>query len=395
MDPSKEFDELFQKMQHIDRSNDARRNSLLKLQDKVGREKRYVTPIFISIAMVAVACFLIFSLVNTENSSNYLGAKNTDDDKNKAAVQAVLESEFTIPNEEYLLIVKNIDKKMTEIGSSTPEANEVNGIEESGVSDEWRAYEDLVKKTYGPYFMDYAYETLIPNAIAFRYHYGYLGFDENIRYETKVRDIQVTQSENESSPKNYDFTAQVEYTNNAGEVSQHEVKGMAILSEPGKIGEFAIRDDTGLEEKISMDTEDNVNEKLFELSSLEEQAYINFLKDLDLKRLSGLEPISIAKLYIYAGYNQDFKIQYALYTDRKDRIQWSKEEDENFPDSDRATEKQVLIQFKNFEKGTFVKTSDYEGYIEFEAGEGSEVKSIFQMIQNEDGIWQVAFMPIQ
>ncbi|MGB2993730.1 MAG: hypothetical protein WBB47_13950 [Paenisporosarcina sp.] len=385
MDPSKEFDELFQKMQHIDRSNDARRNSLLKLQDKVGRKKRYVAPIFISIAMVAVACFLFFSLVKTENPSNHLAAEIADEDKNKEAVRAVLESELTVPNEEYNLIVQNIDKKM----------DEISGGEIPSDSAEFQAYQDLVKKTYGPYFMDYAYDKLITNSIAFRYHYGFFGYEEFVRYEMKVSDIQVTKSENESSPKNYDFTAQVEYTDNDGKVTQHEVKGMAILSEPGKIGKFEIHDDTGLEEKISVDQQDNVNEKLFELSSLEEQAYNNFLEDLDLKHLSGLEPISIAKLYIYAGYNRDSKIQYALYTDRKDRIQWSKEEDENFPDSDRATEKQVLIQFKNFEKGTFVKTSDYEGYIEFEAGEGSEVKSVFQMIQNEDGIWQVAFMPIQ
>lgn len=173
--------------------------------------------------------------------------------KNQEAVRAVLKSEFTVPNEEYVLIVKNIDKKMTEIGSNSPEANEVNGVEESGVSDEWRAYEDLVKKMYGPYFMDYAYDTLINRVIAFRYHYGYLGFDEDVRYEMKVSDIQVTKSENKNTPKHYDFTAQVEYTNNAGEVSQHEVKGMTILSEPGKIGKFEIRDDAGLGEKVSVD----------------------------------------------------------------------------------------------------------------------------------------------
>ena len=65
----------------------------------------------------------------------------------------------------------------------------------------------------------------------------------------KVSDIQVTKSENKNTPKFYDFTAQVEYTNNAGEVSHHEVKGTAILSEPGKIGKFEIRNDGGLGEK--------------------------------------------------------------------------------------------------------------------------------------------------
>ena len=69
----------------------------------------------------------------------------------------------------------------------------------------------------------------------------------------KISDIQVTQSENESSPKNYDFTAQVDYTNNAGKVSQHVIKGMAILSEPGKIGKYVLHEDGGLRGKIDED----------------------------------------------------------------------------------------------------------------------------------------------
>ncbi|MFF2755545.1 hypothetical protein ACFVR1_17650 [Psychrobacillus sp. NPDC058041] len=198
------------------------------------------------------SCFL-FVGCSEKNSEHQEEVDVSLEDKNREAVQAVLESEFTVPNKEYLVIVKNIDKKMTEIGSHTPEANEVNGVEESGVSDEWRAYEDLVKKMYGPYFMDYAFDKLISNAIAFNYHYGYLGFGENVRYEMTVSNIQVTKSENNNTPKFYDFTAQVEYTSNAGEVSQHEVKGVAILSEPGKIGKFEIRDDGGLRKKVSVD----------------------------------------------------------------------------------------------------------------------------------------------
>ncbi|MFC6039005.1 hypothetical protein ACFPYN_05995 [Paenisporosarcina macmurdoensis] len=171
---------------------------------------------------------------------------------NQQTVRTVLESEFTVPNEEYLLIVKNIDKKMTEIRQSSPEVGFL--LEDSP---EWLAYEDLVKRTYGTYFMDYAYDTLISNSIAFRYHYGYLGYDENDRYAMKISDIQVTQSENESSPKNYDFTAQVDYTNNAGKVSQHVIKGMAILSEPGKIGKYVLREDGGLRDKIDEDRGNN------------------------------------------------------------------------------------------------------------------------------------------
>lgn len=198
------------------------------------------------------SCFL-FAGCTEEKPEAHEEAVVSPEEQNVGAVQAVLESELTVPNEEYVRIVKNIDKKMTEIGSRTPEANEVNGGVESGVSDEWRAYEELVKKTYGPYFMDYAFDTLISNVIAFRYHYGYLNFDENVRYQMNVSDIQVTKSENKNTPKQYEFTAKVDYTNNAGEVSQHEVKGMAILSEPGKIGKLNIRDDGELREKVTVD----------------------------------------------------------------------------------------------------------------------------------------------
>jgi len=167
---------------------------------------------------------------------------------NQQTVRAVLESEFTVPNEEYVLIVKNIDKKMDEIRQNSPE---VGFLPED--SPEWLAYENLVKKTYEPYFMDYAYDTLISNVITFRYHYGYFGFDENNRYEMKISDIQVTQSENVSSPKKYDFTAQIDYTSNAEVDTQHEIKGMAILSEPGKIGKYMITEDGGLGDKIDED----------------------------------------------------------------------------------------------------------------------------------------------
>ncbi|PLS17419.1 RNA polymerase subunit sigma [Bacillus sp. M6-12] len=135
--------------------------------------------------------------------------------------------------------------------------------------------------------------------------------------------------------------------------------------------------------------------ELFVLSAAEEQAYSSFKKDLDVRHLKDLGPINVAKLYVYAAYVQDTEVVYALYTDREDRIQWSMEEDKNIPAADRGTREQIAAQYKNLEKGIFVKTSDFEGYIEFESSKNSGVKSGFQMIQNEGGIWQVAFMPIQ
>lgn len=129
-----------------------------------------------------------------------------------------------------------------------------------------------------------------------------------------------------------------------------------------------------------------------ELSPIEEERYVSFTKDLDVKHLEGLEPISVAKMYVQSVFDEKYKVQYALYTDREELIQWSEEEDESMPKSDRGTIEQNNKLFNNIDEGEFIQTSDYEGYIKY--GSDEEVKG-FQMIKNEDGIWQVAFMPIQ
>ncbi|MFD1205329.1 hypothetical protein ACFQ38_09465 [Sporosarcina contaminans] len=131
------------------------------------------------------------------------------------------------------------------------------------------------------------------------------------------------------------------------------------------------------------------------LFDFEQKVYDRFMLTHDVNELSGLEPISIAKLYVYASYHQDFETVYALYTDREDRILWSKEEDETIPLSDRGTPEQILQTFRNIEKGAFVQTGEYEGYIEFYPNGDREEKSGFSLIQNEEGIWQVAFLPVQ
>lgn len=157
--------------------------------------------------------------------------------------------------------------------------------------------------------------------------------------------------------------------------------------------EQKVIENNSVEDKIIVDTL-NTELNLIELSGKEEEVYSKFQKDLSIKNLSGLEPISIAKLYIRAGFEKKYDVQYALYTDRVGYVQWSKEEDEKIPESDRGSNEQFIKQYKNIEKGTFVKTSDFEGYIKYDSGEGTGTNG-FQMIKNEDGVWQVSFLPIQ
>ncbi|REB08081.1 hypothetical protein DVB69_08910 [Sporosarcina sp. BI001-red] len=132
-----------------------------------------------------------------------------------------------------------------------------------------------------------------------------------------------------------------------------------------------------------------------ELNTAEQNVYTAFEKDLDTQHLVGLSPMSVAKLYIQASYLEDHEVVYALYTDRKEYTQWSEKEDRAIPDSDRGTREQLTQQFRNFEQGRFLQTSKIEGYIEYYPNSNNEPPSGFQLIKNKDGIWQVAFMPIQ
>lgn len=70
MSSLKEFDKLFQEMQHIDRSHEARRNSLQKINNKLSKKQKHVSPIFILIVMIAVSFFLVFSLFNQTSYKN-------------------------------------------------------------------------------------------------------------------------------------------------------------------------------------------------------------------------------------------------------------------------------------------------------------------------------------
>lgn len=123
-----------------------------------------------------------------------------------------------------------------------------------------------------------------------------------------------------------------------------------------------------------------------------ERSTLIFKKDLNIEHLSGLDSVSVAKLYVQAVVDKNYDVKYALYTDREEYILWSKEEDQNIPESDRGSKEQLIKQFSNIDNGTFIQTSDYEGYIEYDTGEGMKG---FKMVKNVDGTWQVSFLPIQ
>lgn len=128
------------------------------------------------------------------------------------------------------------------------------------------------------------------------------------------------------------------------------------------------------------------------MTEQEMAAYEAFKKEREAIALAGLTPISIARLYLLANIEGDDALQYAFYTEREESIAWSYEEQLKFPAFDRLSLDEAVELIEAVSSGTFVETGDGVGYIAFTM---KGLEQGFQMLKNEEGIWQVAFMPMQ
>lgn len=133
----------------------------------------------------------------------------------------------------------------------------------------------------------------------------------------------------------------------------------------------------------------------FELTPEEVAAYENFSADFNTIHLKDLNPISVAKLYVWAGYNRNYEVEYELLTDREESIMWDKEYHLAIPINDRMSPEKSMEYFRNLDTGEFKQLEEYRGYITFSHADGPEGKAGMQMVQNEDGVWQVGFMALQ
>lgn len=151
------------------------------------------------------------------------------------------------------------------------------------------------------------------------------------------------------------------------------------------------------ETEIAPNEEENetADDGVFELTPQEMAAYEKFSADFDTAHLKNLGPISVAKLYVWAGYNQNYEVEYELFTDREEYIMWSKEEHLAIPDEHRAKPEDSIIFFRNIDAGEFHTGDDPFGGVSFRHADGPEGKASMNMIQNVDGIWQVGFIPLQ
>ncbi len=129
-----------------------------------------------------------------------------------------------------------------------------------------------------------------------------------------------------------------------------------------------------------------------ELNEEERVAYEEFKLDHDPEVIRTLEPISVAKLYLQANADGDQETSYALYTTRDGFVMWSKEEDKKYWEEETRDPEIYKKPFYGLGSGTFHQTNEYQGYISFRTQNGDMG---FQMVKDENGVWKVAFMPIQ
>ncbi|MFC7370604.1 hypothetical protein ACFQPF_02815 [Fictibacillus iocasae] len=128
----------------------------------------------------------------------------------------------------------------------------------------------------------------------------------------------------------------------------------------------------------------------------ERRIYEQFQSSLDEQLLKGLDPITVAKFYVQACITGNSKMAYALYTDRQDYVMMSEEEYLNIPVADHGTPEHLYHLFLHLEKGTFhLDDNQISGHIQYTANENADAPSGFKMIKDEDGIWNVSFMPVQ
>lgn len=240
MDPSKEFDKLLAEMKHVERSEETKRNTWLALKAKVEtKRKRPIIPAFISLAIIAIASFLIFTYINpseTEQSSQAID--------NEKIIRAVLEREYNGPDME----LARLQEEWWDLQSVTETKNQ----EEYDQLLQSKKYTDLMdyySTIYGEYFTENMLKNAIASNLIFKYNYSLI---EN-SIEVHLENVKVVQEK--EHPNIYRPIIEVSLTNNEGQKVYHTLKEEFIFStsEPGKIGSYnGVRDGGGIElqEKI-------------------------------------------------------------------------------------------------------------------------------------------------
>ncbi|CEG21465.1 hypothetical protein BN1080_00375 [Planococcus massiliensis] len=201
-----------------------------------------------SILLVAGILFLSQSILqedsggttgnNAEEEPALSGSEAVDAETSKETIQAVIEKEFSGPDEAYIAL----SEAAMEAQSNATTQEEFDALQETPV---WKNYMDYMTETYASYFTENGFDKFLNATPAFMYS----GFDGN--YDLTASEIKISQ--NEHNLKMYQFTFQVDYKNANGEVQPYSFEGEALASEEGKIEKLQFLDRDGLLTAINED----------------------------------------------------------------------------------------------------------------------------------------------
>ncbi|MGE7979664.1 hypothetical protein [Psychrobacillus sp. NPDC093200] len=230
MEPSKEFDELFADMKNVERSNEARRNTWLAVKGRMEKKKRRVFPAIISLAIVAIASFLIITYLMPSEPEQT--AKSLT---NEEVIMAVLEREYNGPDEE----LERLMQEWFDLQSKT-NAESQEEYDKLLDSKEYKDYMNYYYSSFSEYFTENELKQAINTVMVFKYNHFLLDNDISIHLEK----VQIEQEKDH--PNIYRPIIEVSLTNSKGEKIFHTLKEEFIFSktEPGKIGRYNVLSDS-------------------------------------------------------------------------------------------------------------------------------------------------------
>ncbi|MEK4521125.1 hypothetical protein MKX96_05720 [Psychrobacillus sp. FSL W7-1493] len=225
MEPSKEFDELFEEMKQVERSNEARRNTWLAIKERTEQKKRRRFPAVLVLAAIAIASYFLITNVMVPSETEQTAQPLT----NEEVIMAVIEKEYNGPDME----LERLLRAWFDLQSKTPTKNqeEYNKLQESKESTDYINY---YYKSFGEYFTKDMMEQAISTVRVFKYNSQLI--DSNL--DMNLEKVQIKQDKDH--PTIYRATVEVSLTNNKGQKIFHTLKEEYIFSktEPGKIGRY-------------------------------------------------------------------------------------------------------------------------------------------------------------
>ncbi|WP_144513035.1 hypothetical protein [Bacillus sp. FJAT-22090] len=224
MEPSKKFDDLLKEMKDVERSEETKRNTWLALKDRIQtKRKRSLFPVFISLAIVAIASFLFLTYSIPSEIEQATAPLS-----NEEVIMALLEKKYNGPDRKFLRLIR--------------EWMDLQSVTETKTQEEYdqllksKEYMDLVEyqNTFGVYFTEATVQNLINSNMLFGYDY----FLEDTDLEIHLENADIKQEKDH--PNIYRSTIEVSLTNSEGQKIYQTLQEEYIFStsELGKIGRY-------------------------------------------------------------------------------------------------------------------------------------------------------------